>query len=61
VDCDAAGDTTKATITYSFVAINEIGIKLNEEALEEMYVKNLEDWQMLINHYLATGKMYEGK
>jgi hypothetical protein len=59
VKCQEWSGSTKATITYSYVAINEIGLKLNEDAAQSMFAENLEDWKMLTEHFLKTGQIYE--
>ena len=47
---------TSATITYSFIGLNELGNKLNKHAIENMYKHNLTDWQEEINTYLGSRK-----
>jgi hypothetical protein len=47
--------TTAATITYTYVGLNEHGSMLNELALEAMYRHELKDWEKALNHYLETG------
>lgn len=49
----ATGGKTSATITYTFIGLNELGNQLNRHFLEAMYKHNLSDWEEAINHYLA--------
>jgi hypothetical protein len=49
-------DKTRATITYSFTALEEKAVKRNQESLDKMFAHQLTDWQEAINYYLATGQ-----
>lgn len=57
VCCEAKGDSTIATVTYSYTALTEAGRDLNRQALDEMFRHDLKDWQEAIEHYLATGQI----
>jgi len=57
IQCVASSDTqTKATVGYTFTGLTVLGNKINKHAIEEMYMRNLEDWEEEINHYLKTGE-----
>jgi hypothetical protein len=47
---------TVAVVTYTYTALNNIGEKLNRDALEKMFRLELKDWEEAINHYLKTGE-----
>ena len=57
IDCrpEPGGESCKATITYTYVGLNDLGNRLNAHALESMFKHNLKDWELAINHYLETG------
>lgn len=59
INCQPEPDveTCKATITYTYVGLNERGNRLNTQALEAMFKHNLKDWERAINHYLETGSI----
>ena len=43
---------TAATITYTYIGLNEKGNELNKQSLDSMYRENLKDWEIAINSYL---------
>lgn len=43
---------TLATITYTFIGLNEKGNRLNAEHITRMYKNNLKDWEEELNNYL---------
>ncbi|QGY42111.1 hypothetical protein GM418_00105 [Maribellus comscasis] len=45
-------NNTKAQITYSFTGLNKNGNIQNKKALNNMFSKNLKDWENEINQYL---------
>lgn len=47
---------TIAIITYTYTALNNIGEKLNRDALDKMFRLELKDWEEAINHYIKTGQ-----
>jgi len=55
VECESLENNTKtnATVTYSYIGLNEEGNELNRNSLEKMYKENLNDWAEAINDYLA--------
>ncbi len=57
IQCDHGEQTstTHATITYSFLGLDEQASATNERALESMFRHDLKDWEEAINHYLRTG------
>ncbi|HYG17912.1 MAG TPA: hypothetical protein VD816_03245 [Ohtaekwangia sp.] len=55
VQCDAAAAHTRAMISYTYTALNDLGEMLNRHALDKMFARNLKDWEEAINHYLVTG------
>lgn len=59
VQCVPLGDKTQSTISYTFTGLTRRGNELNRQALEEMYVDDLKDWEEDINFYLATVKRNE--
>lgn len=44
---------TKATVTYSYIGLNEKGNELNQKNLVSMYEQGLQDWAAAINGYLS--------
>jgi hypothetical protein len=57
VSCQKYGnEKTRATITYSFTALNEQAVARNQESLDRMFADRLVDWEEAINYYLATGQ-----
>jgi hypothetical protein len=58
VACSAEGIyATRAEICYQFTGLTPRGVERNEEALQKMFLRNLEDWAEAINFYLLTGKV----
>jgi hypothetical protein len=57
VQCKAAGESTSATVTYTYTGLTPEGNELNRNALGKMYINDLRDWQEAINYYLHNGKM----
>ena len=57
VACQQGADQglTSANITYTYVGLTPDGDERNSHALEAMYLHELKDWQVAINHYLETG------
>jgi hypothetical protein len=55
---DTSGIETSATISYEITAIGVNGEKFLEEFTEEWYAKFMEEWEMLLNHYLVTGEKF---
>jgi hypothetical protein len=53
VKCSPAPDNkTLAEITYTYIGLNEVGNKINKDALAAMYKDELKDWEGEINYYL---------
>lgn len=46
--------TTRATITYTYLGLDEHAGAINRSALESMFRHDLKDWEEAINHYLQT-------
>ena len=62
IKCYSASETqTKATITYTFIGLNELGNRINSQLLEKMYANNLKDWQEAINYYLDNNQILKEK
>jgi hypothetical protein len=57
VQCEPCGESTKATVTYTYTGLNPEGNELNRNALAKMYFDDLKDWQEAINYYIHNGKM----
>lgn len=55
VECESIENNmkTNATVTYSYIGLNEEGNEFNRNNLEKMYKENLNDWAEAINNYLA--------
>ncbi|MFN8459618.1 MAG: SRPBCC family protein [Anaerolineae bacterium] len=55
VQCRESADaqTTQATISYTYTALNELGAAINQRAIEAMYAHNLKDWEEAINFHLS--------
>ena len=55
IKCNPTTDNkTSATITYTFIGLNELGNQLNKHSIENTYKRNLADWQEEINNYLTS-------
>lgn len=48
----ASSNKTLATVTYTYIGLNDLGNQLNKVSLEKMYSRQLLDWQEEINNYL---------
>jgi hypothetical protein len=58
IQCVASSkDHTKATISYTYTGLTDLGNEINRHAIEKMFERDLEDWEEAINHYLATGEV----
>lgn len=51
---------TKATVTYTFTGLNQLGNKFNRNHIERMFENNLADWEEAINYYLNIGDVFKG-
>lgn len=49
---------TFADITYTYIGLSELGIRLNELSLSHIFSHDLADWEKAINHYLLTGEKF---
>ncbi|HEU5291850.1 MAG TPA: hypothetical protein VFU05_14470 [Cyclobacteriaceae bacterium] len=56
VTCQGQKETTGVTVSYTYIGLTPEGHQKNEEALKQMFVHDLKDWQEAINYYLQTGK-----
>lgn len=56
VKCRPGRKNTIVTVTYSFTGLSVEGNKLNQQALDKMYARDLKDWEEDISYYLETGK-----
>jgi hypothetical protein len=54
-----SGEQTIAKITYTYTGLTEGGNHTNKKAMEAMFKYDLKDWEIQINHYLATGQQLE--
>lgn len=53
VKCNSEKENeTLASITYTFIGLNEKGNRINEEHLSRMYKNKLKDWEEELNIYL---------
>ena len=52
----ADGAQTRAEITYTYLGLTDRGNSLNKQALEQIFERDLRDWEEAINHFLATGE-----
>lgn len=57
-DKDPAPRTTRAEITYTITGLTENGNSIGEKALQEMFARDLKDWEEAINFYLKTGERF---
>jgi len=48
--------TTMAEITYTYSGLSGTGNGINRLMLQNMYARDLKDWEDAINHYLASEK-----
>ncbi len=53
VKCKSKGENeTIASITYTFIGLNEKGNRINAEHITRMYKNDLKDWEEELNNYL---------
>ncbi len=45
---------TSTTVTYTYTALNELGVDLNKTAMSKMFDRDLQDWQETLNSYLEN-------
>jgi hypothetical protein len=45
---------TNASVTYTYIGLNEKGNGLNQVAVDRMFKNDLKDWEHAINEYLAS-------
>ena len=59
IDCRPleGGSACEASVTYTYVGLDERGNERNRKALAAMYKHDLKDWEHAINHYLETGSL----
>jgi hypothetical protein len=50
---------SKATITYTYVGLSEVGNQSNTIALKSMFKHDLKDWEQALNHFLDTGQVWK--
>lgn len=55
VNCQAVEDKTLTTVAYTYTGLNARGNDLNRVALNQMYARNLQDWQEALDDYLEKG------
>jgi len=60
VQCEPDGLNTRATVTYTYTSLNSRGSHLNSIALDQMYSRDLKDWEEAINYYLKHGIALQG-
>ena len=53
----AAGNTTRADVSYEYTAIAEAGEKFLREFTSDWYENFMKEWEDALNHYLTTGEM----
>lgn len=57
IACSAIAEKrTRAEISYTYVALSELGARLNEMASAYIFRDELKDWEAAISYYLKTGK-----
>ena len=45
---------TNASVTYTYIGLNEKGNELNKVSIDRMYKNDLKDWENAMNEYLAS-------
>ena len=58
--CAGDAKSTQATVTYTFTMLGEGGAAAFREFQQEDFSRRLLHWQHAINHYLETGKQWQG-
>ena len=53
----AAGNTTRADVSYEYTALTQAGEKFLEEFTGAWYENFMKEWEDALNHYLTTGSM----
>jgi hypothetical protein len=56
IRCEAAGDQTRAQVTYAITGLNEHGNQYVREFTESAYTSMMQHWEHAINHRLTTGE-----
>jgi predicted translin family RNA/ssDNA-binding protein len=58
IQCAASSkDRTKATVSYTYTGLTDLGNEINRQAIKKMFERDLEDWEEAINHYLESGEV----
>ena len=58
VECkQEASNKTSAEVTYSYIGLNALGNEINKHSLEQMFHRNLKDWEEEINNYLKNNSL----
>jgi hypothetical protein len=61
VQCEAYGEKTAVSVSYTYTGLNKKGNELNRIALNRMYSDHLKDWERAINYYIKEGKLLTSK
>ena len=48
---DLNENKSNATVTYTFIGLNEKGNELNRDHIQDMYKHNADDWVEAINNF----------
>ncbi|RIV23929.1 hypothetical protein DYU11_13270 [Fibrisoma montanum] len=48
-----SADQTQTHVTYTYLGLNQLGNRLNQQSIDRMYADNLEDWAAAIHQYLS--------
>jgi hypothetical protein len=57
IDLEADGpDRCRATVAYTYSALNALGNERVDAMTEERYVAQMVEWERALNHYVSTGE-----
>jgi hypothetical protein len=60
ITCTSEGAKTRAQVMYTMVSLGENGIAALRDFEQQDFAKRLEHWQHALDHYLETGKQWQG-
>lgn len=52
----AAGNTTRADVSYEYTALTQAGEKFLQEFTSDWYENFMQEWEDALNHFLTTGE-----
>jgi Polyketide cyclase / dehydrase and lipid transport len=60
ITCKPDGNKTRVQVAYTMASLGENGVAALRDFEQQDFAKRLEHWQHAIDHYLGTGKQWQG-